>query len=66
MFETIVKPGKQIKRNDAIARIIAIEDMIHQLMRDCDISGMKDAANALDNIVTNHTDAVYTAICEGE
>lgn len=65
MFETIVKPGKQIKRNDAIARIMVIEDMLHQLMRDCDVSGMKDTANAIDNILS-FTDGVYTAICEGD
>lgn len=64
MFETIVPPAKKIRREEANIRIIQIESMLHLLMRDCDVSGMKEAANAIDVIVSNYTDAVYIAIAE--
>ena len=60
-----IKPPRKITRQDAIARVIALEDMIHNLVKDCDVSGLIDAANALDKLIDKPLDAVYTAICEG-
>ena len=60
-----IKPPRKITRQDAIARVIALEDMIHNLVKDCDVSGLTEAADILDRIIDAPLDAVYKAICEG-
>jgi len=59
-----IKSPRKISRQDAIARVIALEGMIHELINDCDISGLSFAAEALDKLTIASLDKVYTAVCE--
>ena len=60
-----IKPPRKISRQQAIERIMQLEDMMHKLVADMDISGMSAAGDALDKLIDGPLGAVYTAVCEG-
>lgn len=66
MSSIITQLPKQITTAEAIKRLMDIEEALHALIHDCDISGFARASNELDHIVSYCIDHGYAALGKAE
>jgi len=54
--------GAPVTGEQATVRLAEIEEELHLLMADCTAAGFTAAADAIDHVLTYHTDAIREAL----